>query len=89
MKSIVNMQNKFNKSVNNMNNKDMPFNKSPQSDMPPLNSENATNQYLDNMNEVVQVPEDVNIDNFDFSLDNDFKSFITCLDADEAANICA
>ena len=57
-----------------MNIKDMPFKKSPQNDMPPLHSENATDQYLDDMNEVVQVPEDVDIDNLNFCLDNDFKS---------------
>ena len=68
------MQNKFNKSVNSMKINDMPFHKSPQNDMPALHSENATDQYLDDMNEVVHVPEDIDIDSLDFGLDNDFKT---------------
>ena len=44
-KQIEKMQSKFVKSINNMNVSNMPFNKTPQHDMPPLHSENATDTY--------------------------------------------
>ena len=72
--SIVQLQNKFNKSINSMNVKTTPFNKSPQNEMPALHSENVSDQYLDDMNEEIQVPDDVDIETLDFYLDEDFKS---------------
>ena len=73
-KAIERMQSKFDKSVNSMNISDMQFNKTPQNEMPPLHSENATDAYLDDMNEEVEIPDDVDINTLDFNLDGDFKS---------------
>ena len=72
--SIVQLQNKFNKSINSINVKTTPFNKSPQNEMPALHSENVSDQYLDDMNEEIHVPDDVDIETLDFYLDEDFKS---------------
>ena len=52
---------------------DTPFHYGPQSELPELHSEPASEQYLDDMDESPQVPQDIDIEKLTFDLDQDFN----------------
>ena len=69
------LQNQFCKTINqtSFSFEDTPFYHGPQSELPGLHSEPSSEQYLDDMDESVHVPPDVDIDKLEFSLDPDFQ----------------
>ena len=72
---MSNLQNEFCKTINqtSFSFEDTPFYHGPQSELPGLHSEPSSEQYLDDMDENIYVPPDVNIDELEFSLDPDFQ----------------
>ena len=71
---ISQSQRQFVKTINQtlLSFEDTPFHRGPQSDLPGLHSEPASEQYLDDMDENIQVPPDIDIDKWSFALDQDF-----------------
>ena len=72
---VSNLQNEFYKTINqtSVSFEDPPFYLGPQSELPGLHSEPSSEQYLDDMDETIHVPNNVDIDELQFSLDPDFK----------------
>ena len=74
-KEVSHSQNQFYKTINqtSFSFEDTPFYHGPQSELPGLHSEPSSEQYLDDMDESIQVPQDVDIDKLSFSLDPYFQ----------------